>query len=231
MAKSPKTEKPAPEQLVAAEDSADVKYPRRTERRRKTRTKILRAASDLFLRSSFSATTMQNIADAADIHVTTLFMHFNSKNDLATVLAENAVEELREHALAAQPAKTFFDFFRDEAMNYAAVRKNAGQPHAAMWRGLRHDREFAFAWALYEQGQKSVYADYIALEYNLDRATDYVPDLLAAMMVECLVLPHERWAEAPGKRKLADEIAKGVEIAELAARQVLKSHGASAARA
>lgn len=221
MARTPKTEKSAPVQTAEGTDAAEVKYPRRTERRRRTREKILRVASDHFIQHGFSASTMQNIADAADIHVTTLFMHFNSKNDLAAAIASNGAEDLRERALNARETLPFFDFFREEALAYAASRKSVSQPDAALWNRFRHDRELAFAWTLYEQGQKDVYADYIATEYKLDRASNYIPDLVAALIVESLVLAHEKWAAAASKRKLADEINVAVEIVEKIARPLL----------
>lgn len=221
MAKTPKTEKPAPVQGDDPATAAEIKYPRRTERRRRTREKILNVAFEQFSKTGFAATTMQTIADEADIHVTTLFMHFNSKNDLASSLATMAVDTLRERAWAARASKGFFEFFREEALAYAAIRRSAQQSDAALWNNLRHDRELAFAWTQYEHGQKDVYAEYIAADFKLDRAAGYLADLAAALMVECLILPHERWATAPGKRKLAEEIEQAVDLAEKAARQML----------
>jgi len=229
MAKTPKPEKPEPAQGTEADTASEIKYPRRTERRRRTRLKIMSVAAEQFSKAGFAATTMQNIADEADIHVTTLFMHFNSKNELATSLATGAIDQLRQRAWAARSSKGFFDFFRDEALAYAAIRRSVSQPDAALWSALRNDRELAFAWTLYEHGQKDVYAEYIAAEYQLDRTTSYLSDLIAALMVECLILPHERWAEAPGKRKLADEIESAVELAEKSARQLLPTDSAAPA--
>ncbi|MFN3608042.1 MAG: TetR/AcrR family transcriptional regulator [Hyphomonas sp.] len=226
MAKTPKPEKPEPAQGAEADTASEIKYPRRTERRRRTRLKILSVAAEQFSKAGFAATTMQNIADEADIHVTTLFMHFNSKNELATSLATGAIDQLRERAWAARSHMVFFDFFREEALAYAAIRRSASQPDAALWSALRNDRELAFAWTLYEHGQKDVYAEYIAAEYQLDRTTSYLADLIAALLVECLILPHEKWAAAPGKRKLADEIEIAVDLAEKSARQLLATNTA-----
>lgn len=225
MARTPKTEKPAPTPDAAEIAEAEIKYPRRTERRRRTRQTILRVASDLFAVSGFAATTMQAVADGADIHVTTLFMHFSSKNDVAIALVENGVDKLQARAWAARSEKNFFEFFREEALTYAANRRNAAQSEAALWTTLRNDRELAFAWIMYENGQKDIYAEYIASEFGIDRAVSYLPDVVAALMVECLVLPHQKWAEAPGKRKLTEEIEKAVELAEQSARLLLSGAG------
>ncbi|ABI75955.1 transcriptional regulator, TetR family [Hyphomonas neptunium ATCC 15444] len=225
MAKTPKTEKPEPAQ---GDTASEIKYPRRTERRRRTRLKILEVAVRQFSKSGFSATTMQNIADEADIHVTTLFMHFNSKNELATSLANDAVDRLRDRVLAARGSRPFFEFFREEALTYAANRRSVSQPDAALWNNLRKDQELAFAWTSYEYGQKGLYAEYIASEYDIDRTTSYLADLIAALVVECLILPHERWAQAPGKRNLAEEIEQAVNLTERAAKHMLKARDPSA---
>ena len=54
------------------------RFPRRTLRRQNTRARILRAAMQLFRQVGYGAATMNAIADAADVHVTTLFVHFKS---------------------------------------------------------------------------------------------------------------------------------------------------------
>lgn len=228
MAKTPKTEKPEPAQGAESELSSEIKYPRRTERRKQTRLKILDVAIRQFSKAGFAATTMQNIADEADIHVTTLFMHFNSKNELATHLVTEGVSRLQERVWAARETKNFFEFFREEALTYAAIRRSVTPSDAAFWTTLRKDQDLAFAWTIYEHGQKDLYAEYIAANYEIDRADSYLADLIAAIVVECLILAHDKWALAPGKHKLADEIEKAVDLAEKAAKQMLKAGDTSA---
>ncbi len=221
MAKTPKTEKPDAALAASSEAAAELKYPRRTERRKRTRLKILDVAVRQFSKSGFSATTMQSIADEADVHVTTLFMHFSSKNELATQLVAEGVGRLQERAWAARGTKTFFEFFREEALAYAAVKRSVTQTDAAFWTNLRKDQDLAFAWTTYEHGQKNVYAEYIAADHRIDRTSSYIADLVAALVVESLILAHERWASAPAKYKLADEIEKAVDLTERSARQIL----------
>ena len=59
------------------------RFPRRTARRENTRKRIIAVAARLFQRVGYGTTTMNAIAEAADVHVTTLFTHFKSKQDLA----------------------------------------------------------------------------------------------------------------------------------------------------
>lgn len=223
MAKTPKTEKPAPARDAESQATADVKYPRRTERRRRTRLSIQKVAAKQFSKAGFAATTMQSIADEADIHVTTLFMHFSSKNELATSLVISAIDELRERALAARQTMPFFYFFKNEALSFSDNRKNTSQPAASLWSVLRNDRELAFAWSEYEQGQRDIYTDYIAAEYGLDRDQGFLAELVASLLVASIILAHKAWAEAPERRKLEDEISKAINISQEAARHMLKA--------
>lgn len=223
MARTPKTDKPAPALGGQQDAVSEIKYPRRTERRKRTRLKILSVAADQFSKSGFAATTMQSIADEADIHVTTLFMHFNSKNELATSLVTSAVDELRERALAARETTPFFEFFRTEALAFAAKRKDTALPAASLWNVLRNDRELAFAWSEYEQGQKDIYADYISAEYGLSRETGYLPDLVSSLLVASTILPHRKLAGAPPGKDLAGEIRRSISASEQAALQMLNS--------
>ncbi|KCZ48022.1 TetR/AcrR family transcriptional regulator [Hyphomonas pacifica] len=201
---------------------AEVKYPRRTERRRRTRASILREAAKLFGKDGYGATTMQAIADAADIHVTTLFMHFKTKNDLALSLVTARVDELRDRAVQAQGELAFFDFFRAEALNLADTLEAESRPGVALWNALRNEADLAFAWSEYHHEQQDIYANYVAAEYALDRSDDYRPELVVSLLLTAISLPHRKWVEAGGKIELGTEITRALEIAIPAARQMLK---------
>jgi AcrR family transcriptional regulator len=225
MAKTADPDKAKPVGPTQADASEEAKYPRRTERRRRTRMRIQEVAAEQFSRAGFAATTMQAIADEADIHVTTLFTHFCSKNDLATSLVASAIKALRDRALSARETTLFLDFFKDEALSFARPGRAPDQPAASVWSVLRTDRELAFAWSDYEQGQKDIYADYIAAEYRLNRQSDFVPDLVASLLVASTILPHRKWLETQGKRSLEEEISQSINLGLNAARHLLNTSG------
>lgn len=223
MAKRPHSYKsPEPADGSGSDAFEEIKYPRRTARRKQTRANILHAAASLFNTSGYGATTMQNIADSADIHVTTLFMHFSSKSDLAISLATISTDELRERALPACGSVPFFDFFRAEMVSAANAAKDKTDPTMALWSALRNDSELTFAWSEFEKAQRDIFSDYIADEYGLDRGTSYVPDLVASLLVSSALLPHQKWAEAPKKIDLLHEVQTSIALAETAARGILK---------
>lgn len=203
-------------------DDPEIKYPRRTARRKLTRSAILKAAATLFGESGFGATTLQMIADAADVHVATLFLHFKTKSDLALGLVTTRADDLRRRAFDARESVSFFEFLRQEAQRLVDDMKAESRPGVTLWNALQKDGELAFAWSRYESEQKAIYADYIATEFDLDRAVDYRPDLIAALMSQSTLLPHTKWIESTGRLALADEIFKAVDISERAARVILK---------
>jgi len=70
-------------------DSPEVLMPpppgRRERKKAQTRQKIIDAASQLFWSKGYDATSTQDIAEAADLATGTLYLHFDSKADIALV--------------------------------------------------------------------------------------------------------------------------------------------------
>jgi len=75
---------------------------RRERRKARTRDDLQRAARDLFARQGFAATTVQQIADAADVSERTFFRYFASKEDLL-LLDVAALFEAVERLIAERP--------------------------------------------------------------------------------------------------------------------------------
>ncbi len=223
MAKRPKLTDADPAAGAEAKSIADEKYPRRSERRRRTRANILAAAGELFRAAGYGSTTMQAIADAADIHVTTLFMHFNSKSELALSLVAARIDTLRDKANALSGTMSVFDFIRNEALDQAKDlgRKTGGGP--GLWHALYTDQELAFAWSEYEREQKSIIANLVAREFGLDPATDMRPEIVANLLLSSAFLPHRKWADGSARVNLADEVARSASIGEHAARAILET--------
>jgi TetR/AcrR family transcriptional regulator len=79
--------------------------PTRTERRKaRTLQAILQAAERKFLEQGFHETTVEQIAEAADVSVGSIYVHFESKEGLYLALLERALEvEERYMAAAFKP--------------------------------------------------------------------------------------------------------------------------------
>jgi len=82
--------------------SAQIEAPNRRERRvMETRRAIIAAARDLFEEHGYAQTTVEQIADAADVAPRTFFRYFPTKESL--LFAE--LDELRNQMLAALEAR------------------------------------------------------------------------------------------------------------------------------
>ena len=199
----------------------EIKYPRRTERRRRTRAAILKAAGDHFRKEGYAATTMQTIADSADVHVTTLFMHFKTKADLALNLVENRVGALRQRAFDARGSVGFFAFFREEALRRAKMLADEKDPELTFWNALRTDADLAFASTTFDSDQTDIFARFVADEFNLDREHDYTADLVALLLLSAADLSYRKWVTSGRRSDPAKEISDALDKAEPAARLML----------
>lgn len=222
MAKRPKSTKSNPAGRAGTQHVAEVQYPRRTERRRRTRAKILKVAGDLFGGDGYGPTTMQAISDAADVHVTTLFMHFKSKSELALSLVAESVDELRARAFENQGNVPVFDFVRAEALELGRIMGASKNPGQSLWHALYTDQELAFAWSEFQREQKAIIAGYVAAEYGLDQEKDPRSEIVAVLLLTSAFLPLRRWADGPGKGNIKDEVMKAADIGERAARTILE---------
>jgi AcrR family transcriptional regulator len=200
------------------------KFPRRTERRRQTRERILEAAARLFGATGYGGATMNAIAEAADVHVTTLFTHFKTKQELAFSLGDQAVAQLADLIAGARGRTPFFDFYRGLVLE-TARQLSRREPAVPLWRELGEDPELAFAWVRYERRQIELFADYIAVEYGLDPQTDYRPELVASLMLAASWSAHRR--ATAESLELEAETASAVATATRMGRAVLEDNSSS----
>jgi AcrR family transcriptional regulator len=76
---------------------------RREREREEVRRKILDAARDLFMTEGYEKVTMRRIAEAIEYSPTTIYNHFEDKDDLVQALCHEDFSRLFEH-LQARPA-------------------------------------------------------------------------------------------------------------------------------
>jgi len=77
------------------------KLPRGARRRLRNREAILDAAEQVFASTAFAQARIEDIAEAADLSVGSLYMHFGNKEGLLIAVAERALENAAERLTAA----------------------------------------------------------------------------------------------------------------------------------
>lgn len=210
-------------------DKADIeqdnaeRFPRRSARRARTRARILEAASSEFKKAGYAEATMNAIAEAADIHVTTLFTHFKTKRDLAAALSEQEIDQFRELIDAAKGKIPFFDFFRRLVLTTAATRQKDGDPKTGLTQEVQRDPELALSWLRYEEAEVRLVAEYIAHDYGLDAKEDYAPYLAGQILIASGVTSYTRWVRTKGV-DLVKETEIALDLAERMARSILPAN-------
>ncbi len=198
------------------ESELEKQYPMRSSRKKKTRAAIIDAADALFREYGYKNTTMNAIADAAGVHVTTVFNHFPNKTGLVAKIAAGNVIGL-ERAIAEHKGKTpFFTFMRDVTKmgSESSARKKMGAIQSDAGVFLGESPDVMATWVLAEAKKANLLADYIAEDYGIDIENDLRPTLAANMIVTGTVQAFQRWLEKGGKTDLVADALAVVDCAE-----------------
>nr|MDT0665478.1 helix-turn-helix domain-containing protein [Micromonospora sp. DSM 115978] len=92
-----------------------------------TRVKVLRAAIELFAERGFEATTMRNLAEAADVRAPALYNHFASKEAILLEAVEWALESFMASVMPPdRPALGAADLDPDVELE-GVVRRHVGE--------------------------------------------------------------------------------------------------------
>ncbi len=169
---------------------------RRQREKEKRYTTILGKAEALFARNGYHQTSLENIADAAEVSVGTVYFYFKNKEDLLITLMQKVGYQLRKTLGEAFLGKkgtlegivnAGMSFFNDFCLKYpdslSIFFREAGGQSAAV-----------------EQERKRVYGALIKdLEGALkqvatDAKTRYRSDLSAELMAVCILGIYERVA-------------------------------------
>lgn len=171
----------------------------RARKRRQTRERIVAAALALFLEHGYEATTIDAIADAADIARRTFFHYFDGKEAIIAALHGDAEEAFRR-ALAAvpkhlRPIEAIHAALRGMIASYASDQAIAIDRFMRSTELLRARKQ-----ANYERQERELFA---ALRERWTGAKRE-PGLRAAAMIGigAMRLASERWSEDEARRPL-----------------------------
>lgn len=191
------------------------RFPRRTAAKARTRVRIEAAARRLFADLGYADATMIAIAEAADIHVTTLFTHFASKRDLLTAVAA-AAGEWFDSAVAAQRAAGIpaLVFWRDLVTRAADAYERDSKVQLDLGRAMAGEPELLPAWIAHQRRQVTAMTAYIACDMGVDPAVDRRPQMAAAMLVAGGLMAFDAWIASGRTGDLAVENARLLDAAE-----------------
>lgn len=200
--------------MTKPQTDAQTAYPRRNKRKQKTRAQIIAAANTLVRERGAGSVTVTDIAERADVHVTTLFNHFETRGALFAALSEPQMAELEEGVAAARAEGVGFFAFLRAAVHHAA-RQHAKGRRTGIPVGAAHgaDPELVASWLRYERLQITLFTAYIADEFGM-AGDDRRAFLIASMIVSANIQIFERWQADPTGFDLEAENLSVIEAAE-----------------
>jgi AcrR family transcriptional regulator len=113
---------------------------RQERRKRRTRQAIQKAALELFAERGYRETTINDIAERAEVAPRTVTVHFPAKEELLLDAEPFTLDSLRERLSARGPHESALDVLRDwMATTMAEVETNASELDGRFWerRALR----------------------------------------------------------------------------------------------
>ena len=196
-------------------EASKVSFPRRTAAKARTRQRIEEAARRLFVTLGYGDATMAAIAEAADIHITTLFTHFASKRELAAAIAVRAGERFEE-IVTMQRAQgvPVLAFWRNQVARIAHAYERDGDGQINLGRALAGEPELLPVWYGHQRLQIELMTDYIADELGVDPAKDRRPQMAAAMLVAGGRMAFDSWIESGRAGDLVAENERLLDAAE-----------------
>jgi AcrR family transcriptional regulator len=178
----------------------------RERKRQQTRERLIEAAMALFLDRGFEATTLDDIAAAADISRRSFFHYFASKEDVVFAWHAETMVALVA-AVAARPAKESMLTAAENAIT--AIAREFDSDEAIAIARLKHDNPALQArdQLKYEQLERALAE---ALARRAGRKSDMLHARLVAMIATgAMRIGGEVWA-AEGAREKSEALAKRI---------------------
>jgi AcrR family transcriptional regulator len=196
--------------------------PRRAQQARRTRERVLRAATRQFLANGYAATTMRAIATAAGVSVPTVELAFRTKPALLKTVIDVAIAGddepvpvlQRDWAVAAQASRSVADFLaivgdvlrraetRSAPLVVVAYEAAPADPEMrALIRQLEAQRATTVAWIVDGMTSRAVLRPGITRQTAIDTIW-----LLMDPVVFCRLTRDRRWSAEQFERWFVDSI-------------------------
>jgi AcrR family transcriptional regulator len=157
----------------------------RERKKARTRQALVAAALRLFAERGFEATTVADIAEAADVSPRTFFTYFPAKEDVLFAGAKDRIERLRDALAKRAPDESFLDALRRAARDILADRTFQAEAQRTHMQVIGANPALG-ARALQDLlAAEQVVAAAIAADLGVDQ-TDLQPQVAAAAAVNAL---------------------------------------------
>ena len=188
--------------------------PRKSSRaslKSQTRTALIQASIELFTELGYANTTLEAVAERANLHVQTLYRHFPSKELLAVAPERDNLEKFKTDVRLRDPEQPFTSFWREWVARSAGESQTRNRELL-----LRRIRGYIIP-AVAGQGHEimneflDLLENSLADEFHLDPRTSRYPRLFAAMLWEGNNYASHRWASNHGRSDLVQEVTEVID--------------------
>lgn len=185
---------------------------RRERKRQATRDALAEAARSLFVAKGFDQTTVDDIAEAADVSARTFFRHFGSKED---VLFDGHGEQLHRlaDALADRPAGEPVLVSVQEALLSLVGELEAQRDQILIQATVAAQSPTFAAHNLALRDQLSdVIAGFVAERLGVDALTDIRPRLMGGVVFAAISSAVAAWAAEGGDGDLTGKVRRAIAL-------------------
>ena len=198
-----------------------MREPLRQRKKAKTARTIEKVATDLFERKGYDATTLEQIAEAADVHKQTVLRYFKSKEDIAFALRNRLYANFAEGL--ANREGTVLEHWR----KFIAEGSQISMRNGALRRWMKFldsdDRLFAYQLHL-NQKYIITLADALSEEAGVDPRRDVFARSVAAMLTAANYDVARMAVRLDRDDLIGDYCFQVIDLAETLRRDTLASH-------
>lgn len=182
----------------------------RERKREQTKVALQAAAIRLFNEKGYADTSVDDIAEAADVSRRTFFRYFGSKEGVLFSEADESGERIRQALLRQPPAKTALQAFGDAVISLAEEVEEEDQV-LAQQRVLTSSFELRSRAAEISRIWRQRLAHGLAAREGREEATE--SDLLAAAVgIAVIQTVVEDWVLSDGREPLVERLRRGFEL-------------------
>ena len=180
----------------------------RERKKQRTRETIARAARELFAERGYHATTLPEIAEAADVSTRTIFAYFPSKEDILfsdfPLMQEALAQALADRPEGEEALVTVREFI------LSTVGRKRSEVDEQLGRCVHDDETLRSHLRARIAQLEEVIAPAIAKDLGVPE-DDFRPQLVAACLTAAFNVLTERGEGPSGKRKKTEEVAAEID--------------------
>ena len=176
-------------------------YPLRDKKRSNTRATLIKTCNKMIIEKGYKNMTMQAVADEAGIHVQTLYKHFSTKFDLASVAGCQALREIMENR-NSDTLNIWEAYVMSNAITISQYNKGAefiGTIELALNSQQSEQLTLAVASETIE-----ILTENLAIDLSMDKYKDLLPSIIGNLLYTASTHNTLSWYRSGGEKDLVE---------------------------